>query len=623
MAYDVIYRADRSNNDGKLLWEPGCPVTLEAVQISKNTETSESFLQIKVCNISSSIVSSICGFATVCYAEGPSDRIDFEEPNLDLPTGYPKALKAISLSSGDIVSATVTITQAVQTEGKWITADKAVAYPEPIPLELSDRASSERERLLAQSGVNGEELAFIFQDNVAWWLCSCGQLNVKSDVCCGCGVSKAILRSTNDERDLLASADEWSDSVYQKAASLASDKSNTASLLEAIELFGQITEWKDAAEQVSVCEAKIYKLEKASSNRRKLFIGVAVAAVIAAIVGFFVVKNVIIPRSTYDSALLMAESGDYYGAIATLESLENYGGAAEQIERIKGEKSLQIQAARQDISAYQNRLSAGGYQTIGLLQDGTVISAGSNSNGECDVADWTGITAVSAGRFHTVGLCYDGTVVATGANVNGQCDVSGWTDIVAISVGWEHTVGLRKDGTVVATAYIGSNAFGQCGVSDWEGIVAISAGGLHTVGLRTDGTVVAVGYNGNGQCDVSNWTDIIAISAGPYRTVGLRSDGTVITTGTETSGQGRVMPWTDIVAISAGDSHTVGLCSDGTVVAVGANDEKQCEVTDWTDIVSISAGIEHTVGLRSDGTVVAVGSNSLDQCEISVWQLGN
>ena len=111
-------------------------------------------------------------------------------------------------------------------------------------------------------------------------------------------------------------------------------------------------------------------------------------------------------------------------------------------------------------------------------------------------------TGMSAGGDHTVALRSDGTVVAAGANDDGQCDVSGWSDVVAVSAGDFHTVGLRSDGTVVAAGY---NDYGQCGVSGWTGVVAISAGDYHTVGLRSDGTVVAAGDNDAGQCDVSGW----------------------------------------------------------------------------------------------------------------------
>jgi len=71
------------------------------------------------------------------------------------------------------------------------------------------------------------------------------------------------------------------------------------------------------------------------------------------------------------------------------------------------------------------------------------------------------------GNTHTVGLKTDGTVVAAGDNSRGQCNVSGWRDIVAVAAGFYHTVGLKADGTVVA---VGSNDKGQCNVSGWRDI---------------------------------------------------------------------------------------------------------------------------------------------------------
>ena len=70
-------------------------------------------------------------------------------------------------------------------------------------------------------------------------------------------------------------------------------------------------------------------------------------------------------------------------------------------------------------------------------------------NGSSD-SSFRGQPTLAAGYFHTVGICSDGTVVAAGDNEDGQCNVDSWTDIVAVAAGWTHTVGLRSDGTVVA-----------------------------------------------------------------------------------------------------------------------------------------------------------------------------
>ena len=251
--------------------------------------------------------------------------------------------------------------------------------------------------------------------------------------------------------------------------------------------------------------------------------------------------------------------------------------------------------------------------TVGLRSDGTVVAAGSNEDGECDVSDWRDIIAVSTGNGCIFGLKANGTVIAVGNNLDEQCEVSNWTNIVAVSAGQWHTVGLRADGTVVA---VGSTIDGQCSVSGWRDIVAVSAGSDFTAGLRSDGTVVATGQ----LFDVSGWKDIAAISAGGAFLAGLRPDGTVLVTVPQVLD---VSAWTDIVAISAGGSHIVGLRADGTVVAAGFNESSACKVSDWTGIVAVSAGDGYTLGLRADGTVITTkytGESDYGQCDVTGWK---
>ena len=66
--------------------------------------------------------------------------------------------------------------------------------------------------------------------------------------------------------------------------------------------------------------------------------------------------------------------------------------------------------------------------------------------------------------MHTLGIRADGTVVAAGYNNDGQCDVGEWADIVQVAAGLGHTVGLKTSGEFVTT---GLNNAGQCEVIDW------------------------------------------------------------------------------------------------------------------------------------------------------------
>jgi len=231
-------------------------------------------------------------------------------------------------------------------------------------------------------------------------------------------------------------------------------------------------------------------------------------------------------------------------------------------------------------------------------------------NGRYDITAhfrWSNITItqVAAGGYHTVGLKDDGTVVA----------FDGWTDITQVAAGPVDTVGIKSDGTVVSA---GRRAPGQA----WTDIIDVAVGNLHMVGLKSDGTVVAVGDNSAGQCNIDGWTDITQVAAGPLHTVGLKSNGTVVAVGWNYAGMcDDVGAWTDIVQVSANigglyRGHTVGLKSNGTVVAAGDNSEGQCDVGGWSSITQVATGEEHTVGVKSDGTVVAVGDNEFGQCNV-------
>lgn len=380
---------------------------------------------------------------------------------------------------------------------------------------------------------------------------------------------------------------------------------------------------------------------KAEPQKKPKWIAPAIAAVLLCIVGGFLLMGrekasespvqisapeTTVPETTIpetEPPIILSEAQKYNEAVDFFNDGE-YGKAAIAFGKLGDyrdarEKSFALWEA---ITARGGSISAGGYCTLGLKTDGTVVAVGDSYYSQDYMSYWTDSVAISTRNGHIMGLKADGTVVTTEAHEGanrfanpkipdyGQSDVSDWTDIVAISVGELHAVGLKADGTVVA---VGDNRNDKCNVSAWTNIVAISAGEDHTVGLKADGTVVATG---SGRRDVSDWTDIVAISTRDNHTVGLKADGTVVAVGPNSNGKCNVSDWTDIVAIDTGKEYTVGLKTDGTVVATG----DKCDVSDWTDIVAISSGDYHTVGLKADGTAVAAGSNLIGEGNVSDWE---
>lgn len=300
-------------------------------------------------------------------------------------------------------------------------------------------------------------------------------------------------------------------------------------------------------------------------------------------------------------------------------------------------------------TALAKLISTGIDFTIGLKLNGTLCLAQSNNNEFYSfskrINEFNNIVSVATGSQQILGIREDGTVIAAGINDCGQCNVGNWNKIVSVSVGDRHSVGLKSDGTVVSTKFIGNKKYyGQCNTDNWTDIVAISAGSFHTLGLKSDGTVIAIGDNTYGQCSVGEWRDIISISAGGRHSIGLKSDGTVVATdyieplGADLGkyrGQCDVSDWKNIVAISADNNNTVALVADGSVIATKYKRYKedtvdryfgQCDVTDWEDVVAIVAGSRHTIGLKKDGTLIStklLDNYAFDktQTKINNWKL--
>jgi alpha-tubulin suppressor-like RCC1 family protein len=247
--------------------------------------------------------------------------------------------------------------------------------------------------------------------------------------------------------------------------------------------------------------------------------------------------------------------------------------------------------------------ASGESHSVALCSDGTLATWGSNADGQLGNGSTTqstvpvavstsGVLAgktvitVAAGGFHSLALCSDGTVVAWGDNSNSELGngstnsysnvpvavstsgVLAGRTVVAIAAGGEHSLALCSDGTVAAWGY---NAYGQLGnnsttnslvpaVVNTSGVLAgrtvtsVSCGSLNSLALCSNGTPVAWGYNGDGEMGNNSFT------------------GSSVPVAVTTSG---VLADKIITSLSAGAYHALILCSDGTAVAWGDNSEGQ------------------------------------------------
>ncbi|MEO5913683.1 MAG: cadherin-like beta sandwich domain-containing protein [Luteolibacter sp.] len=245
-------------------------------------------------------------------------------------------------------------------------------------------------------------------------------------------------------------------------------------------------------------------------------------------------------------------------------------------------------------------ISSAAGNSLAVCADGSVVAWGSNYYGQLGdgtttsptepvMVSLTGslasksVVAVAAGGYHSLAVCSDGSVLAWGGNIHGQLG--------------DGTTTARLSPVLVSTA----------GVLAGKTVVAVSAGFEYSLALCSDGTLAAWGLNSSYQLGVLtspyressvpvpvNQTGIlagkkvVALSQAAHSTpTVLCSDGTVVTWGANDAGQrgnnsleaytpaevitsGNLSGKT-VSSVASGGSSSLAICSDGSIVTWGAN----------------------------------------------------
>jgi len=246
---------------------------------------------------------------------------------------------------------------------------------------------------------------------------------------------------------------------------------------------------------------------------------------------------------------------------------------------------------------------------------------------------------IAAGRSHSAVLMDDGTVIAAGSNASGQCRVEQWTDITSLCAGADFTLGLRSDGTVIAA---GDNSFGQCNVQDWTDVVSIAAGDYDAFAVTSDGRLLTAGYHD--YSELSALEGVADIFAGSYQAVCLLEDGSAVSSHASASVSGKplsvaltsalavsLMPdgslvsdfdaipqWERIVALDANGRGILALTAEGTVNSFFFRDGDRISfgIDEGDIITAVAAGSGHYLLLSQSGRVYAFGDDSFGQCKV-------
>lgn len=201
----------------------------------------------------------------------------------------------------------------------------------------------------------------------------------------------------------------------------------------------------------------------------------------------------------------------------------------------------------------------------------------------------------------------DGTAEAFGRNTYGQCNLSEWTNLSAVAAGNTFSAGLRTDGTVVVAGLLQ----GKKEVERWKHIVEISGSEDSLYGLTADGRLVVNSKTSLNE-DCLQWRSVKTIAAGPYVISALTGDGTVLSTGLGRT-PANITGWNDVRFLVSNQELLLGVKQDGSVTSALLWADTAAPALEglesFQNIVQLTLDYTSCYGVAEDGTLYHAGSN--------------
>ena len=281
------------------------------------------------------------------------------------------------------------------------------------------------------------------------------------------------------------------------------------------------------------------------------FAGLIIAIVIVSIV--LIGKNNVPYVSIADNTDRLASSDTSIIYIDNVGAVKGSGDNSNgQISNLPSERATKV-------------VEGSNYSII-LLDDGTVLSLGLIDKYQKEISSWSNIVDIASGLNHVVAVDKNGRMYCVGDNTNGECNLDEFTDIKNIYATPTGTIGVSNSGKIYYTGlFVGTSKLKQ-----YENILDVDASKDNLIILKEDGTCDYVAsYDNSIYFDINRWSNIVDVACGKEFFAGLRQDGTVEVASLSLK-EDTVKSWKDIIAISACEESLVSF--NGTeIFGIGKN----------------------------------------------------
>lgn len=134
--YKVIFKATSNEPGAPTHWEPGCPLLIKAVQVARDTQTGDAYLQLKLWNLTDKTIGSFVLKAEITYQDGTRETVEVNPLDADIAPCYDYKPEPISLAHGNVDKAEARILAVTCGGAGWQSARVAQPIPHGAPLNL-------------------------------------------------------------------------------------------------------------------------------------------------------------------------------------------------------------------------------------------------------------------------------------------------------------------------------------------------------------------------------------------------------------------------------------------------------------------------------------------------------
>jgi alpha-tubulin suppressor-like RCC1 family protein len=267
------------------------------------------------------------------------------------------------------------------------------------------------------------------------------------------------------------------------------------------------------------------------------------------------------------------------------------------------------------------QISAGGFHSLGLTEDGTVRGWGKNDEGQINIPKFGGkrVIQINAGKNYSLALLEDGSVRGWGSiGIDLILDFGG--KVIQISCKSNNIFALLDNKKVVKR--FGSNK--EINFENKQEITQISAEGSNILALFAKGGVEQlIRYNNeyiknkiSDDLTYGGVTEIAItqIASGESFSLALKKNGTVVGWGGNRAGHINIPTFNGlkVIQISAGGVNSLALLEDGTVRGWGPS-SSSIPNFGGMKVIQISSGYTHSLALLENGNVIGWGNNNFGQ----------